>query len=303
MIGRKREDRDLGLDPIEPRLHEDFMLKHRAKDEKEAREDYLGSMLGDGGLITSRTSNAYFYVTQSAGDYAKWEGRERNTKYMSYLDFLRASQFYLMRFSSTYPTWYKTKPSAKDIKSFPSGYYLCCKLQSRVSPALTAECKCWYRPITPEVRELRGFHSRQKNYKVLPDSVEDGFGLRTLARWIEQDGSTAWVNDKRQVLFHLHSQSFSKEENERLCSILRNQLGVKLYLARIDDRHWKLATERSDIIHTVWDIVEYYIHPAFWYKIKRPLTNGRYQVQVLKDVETQQSLQQIGTIRESLTRK
>ncbi|MDO8564507.1 MAG: LAGLIDADG endonuclease [bacterium] len=113
--------------------------------------------------------------------------------------------------------------------------------------------------------EVLGFlyHYFYKNkIKILPRNIFDVLNEQMLAVWFMDDGSHNGKN------LTLNTHSFSKDDQERIQTFLREKLGVKSTVVK--DRHqWKISIGVHDYENFI-SIIKPFVIPAMNYKIVYP---------------------------------
>jgi hypothetical protein len=104
----------------------------------------------------------------------------------------------------------------------------------------------------------------REDKKIVPDSIEKLLTPRALAVWIMDDGCYA------KPEFHINTQSFTLEEQNRLQEILKQKFGIVSVL-RPDRKQWRIAV-KSKSTPSLFKIVEPYIIPTMRYKIVIPVS-------------------------------
>jgi len=232
--------------------------------EKEAMEVFDGLMLGDGGLISKRTS-AYFNVDLSAGDPVPWVGKEYKVPQYQYLVYIKECLESLgIEFGLDQPK----KPHVEWSHGNP---YLCCELRSLSSKFLLAQFRRWYGLITPEIRRARGFAPNQRWYKFLPDDIK--LTPLTVAKWFEGDGSTS-APTPNSVHLSFAAAGFSYEEDQRLCGLFL-VLGIQAkvhrsQLGKYGVVLWRISVGAIGNVNAFFNLTELFIHYCYKYKIYRP---------------------------------
>lgn len=131
-------------------------------------------------------------------------------------------------------------------------------------PKYHSQVKSWkFRTIShPELTELaKNFYS--KRIKILPTNIKavlnDPF---ILAIWFMDDGCLA----PRKDGFIFNTQSFTKEENEKLRKCLEENFYLKQISIHRDKKKFRLYV-RSKSLPRLYGLVQKYILPEFTYKL------------------------------------
>jgi hypothetical protein len=116
-----------------------------------------------------------------------------------------------------------------------------------------------YRFTTKSLPVFTQFYDRffQNRRKVIPKDLE--ITPLTLACWYMDDGSRC----DRDI--YLNSQQFSHEEQQKLCSLLREQLGISATLNK-DKTYQRIRIKKESVLWFM-DLIKGYILPIFKYKL------------------------------------
>lgn len=228
---------------------------------EEAAQVFDGLMLGDAGLEYNKGS-CCFAIDLSAGDPTPWVGREREAPQFQYLEYIKECLEDLgIKFGSGTP-----RASVRTDRGKP---FLCCHLWSLTSNFLKAQFKRWYRPVTPEIKEARGFLPNRKWYKILPSDVK--LPPRTVSTWYEGDGGKArgWRGQRR---VRIATNSFSFKEIVILCGLLSSSYGIQVRPSRHDREaeraSWEIHINTIAGSNAFLGLIGGLVHPCYQYKVE-----------------------------------
>ena len=87
----------------------------------------------------------------------------------------------------------------------------------------------------PHLTELR-YKFYKDNKKIVPDNLIDSLNDFSLAVWLCDDGCFTYNSKYSIYRLDLHTESFTLEENDYLCDVLRNNYNKKF---RVNNRNYK----------------------------------------------------------------
>lgn len=196
----------------------------------EAREVFDGVMLSDGNLAM-HGRNARFHMALSGKEHLDW------------LYYIKSAVLTLgAMVSSNYP-----KVSLAHSKGKP---YEHCALDSYTSPTLTYQCKRWY----------------SENAKRVPDDLV--IGPVVLANWLMGNGNSKWYQTN-WVYCSFATHGFDLANVEKLFHKLE-EAGLKHICLEEQDHKLGLKIGNIADIQKLMSMVEPYVLPSYFYKLKRP---------------------------------
>lgn len=126
------------------------------------------------------------------------------------------------------------------------------------APMLYRERSCYFRSVSHPFLGILQKEFYTGKCKIIPHSIGQWLTPLSLSVWIMDDGS----RDGNQL--RINSQSFTKEENEKLIHVLEAKLGIQATLNK-DKNKFRLRIKDTSM-RTIREITEPYIIPSMRYK-------------------------------------
>jgi len=93
---------------------------------------------------------------------------------------------------------------------------------------------------------------------------------KIIAYWFMCDGSTTWINNKKQVRVNFATNGFTKNDVLILLKNLHNFGLINARITNYNKRGYEVIIAESKNVKQLMQIIEPYIHDCFKYKIKYP---------------------------------
>ena len=137
------------------------------------------------------------------------------------------------------------------------------RIHKRMSYGLVRENYC-FSTVSHGSLRFYGQQFYKNNKKVMPKIISKILTPLVLAVWFMDDGS---IKSKQHKALVIHSQSFNKQDLEKVIKVLETKYGIKSTLRKRKDGSGFVLYLLSETVNRFIDLVKEHILPSMQYKL------------------------------------